>query len=410
MIKINHYEPEGVPHSAHAVLSEENLHTAKAQQLLAQAHGTGGRFVCLCSHHRPLLSVVRRDGRYHLRRLPKTRHLHHRRCLHAEGHLARRPMSKKQEPVIVGDTLHVNINLIPDKSASPKSPKPKRSRRNKIRSKTPAHPTALQGLLRGIWQQAGLHRYAPGMACNLTMEDVNRRLQESAARVKVRDRPNGVYVIGANPKVDERQRWLKYQGAVCQAGIQGLVIGKLEKMYQGETWQGFGLAAPGAAKPIWINLRDNRNTAGLWKKIKRSWSWQLAWLDEAPVYAVFKIDTGKSKNTGNVWTNVRDAAFMALTDDFIPFDSAHEKHLAEILAARHRHFFKPLLRHDEPFLPDFMLTDTTAPVIMEVWGMLDDPDYAERAHRKRAYYQQQGCRLWEWDTRDPMPELPPARG
>ncbi len=49
--------------------------------------------------------------------------------------------------------------------------------------------------------------------------------------------------------------------------------------------------------------------------------------------------------------------------------------------------------------PDFRLTDTTPPTVIEVLGLAGDPEYDRRMAEKRAHYQQVGIPLVEWTPR-----------
>ncbi|MBP2371654.1 hypothetical protein [Pseudonocardia parietis] len=62
-------------------------------------------------------------------------------------------------------------------------------------------------------------------------------------------------------------------------------------------------------------------------------------------------------------------------------------------------------------LPDFVLTDTDPPTVVEVWGMLGREDYRARKQEKLEHYRREGTLLIEWDPHGALPELTlPARG
>lgn len=100
------------------------------------------------------------------------------------------------------------------------------------------------------------------------------------------------------------------------------------------------------------------------------------------------------------------AAVMLTNAGFVPADSSHEVVMADALTTAGRSFLKPL-RYDAAaaVLPDFVLTDTDPPTVVEVWGMLGREEYAARKQDKLAYYRSEGAPLVEWDIRGPLPEL-----
>lgn len=106
------------------------------------------------------------------------------------------------------------------------------------------------------------------------------------------------------------------------------------------------------------------------------------------------------------------AALRLTTADYLPADSSHEVRMAQALAAAWRPFVKPL-RYDstEAVFPDFLLTDTSPPTPVEVWGITGRADYEARKREKQQHYAQasggEGSGLLEWDVRDPMPAIPP---
>ncbi|MDF3882661.1 hypothetical protein [Cupriavidus basilensis] len=86
--------------------------------------------------------------------------------------------------------------------------------------------------------------------------------------------------------------------------------------------------------------------------------------------------------------------------------------MADRLIAEGRAFEKPLRHVDRaPVHPDFRLTDTAPPTVIEVLGLAGDPEYDRRVAEKRAHYQQAGIPLVEWTPSIQALEqlkLPPA--
>jgi hypothetical protein len=114
---------------------------------------------------------------------------------------------------------------------------------------------------------------------------------------------------------------------------------------------------------------------------------------------------------GRQSANIIDAALMAVTPQWIPTESSHERVIAEKLVSEGRSFNKPL-RYDQVrdvVFPDFVLTDcASGEVPMEVFGR-DDEDYLKRKAEKTAYYDKQyGVGgWWCWDATKGREEIPP---
>ena len=77
-----------------------------------------------------------------------------------------------------------------------------------------------------------------------------------------------------------------------------------------------------------------------------------------------------------------DAAVMLTSRDYLPADSSHEVVMSDALVAAHRAFTKPLRYGGETVLPDFVLTDTDPPTVVEVWGIAGRSDYEARKRTK----------------------------
>lgn len=100
-----------------------------------------------------------------------------------------------------------------------------------------------------------------------------------------------------------------------------------------------------------------------------------------------------------------DAALMLTNECYIPAESGHEVVMADALVAAGRAFIKPLRYGGEAVFPDFVLTDTELPTIVEVWGVTGRSDYQRRREAKRAHYTAEAAALLEWTPPDPLPPL-----
>jgi hypothetical protein len=94
-----------------------------------------------------------------------------------------------------------------------------------------------------------------------------------------------------------------------------------------------------------------------------------------------------------------DLGVMLCSAAFIPCDSIHEVAMANRLTREQREFIKPLrMGGDEEVLPDFVLTDTSQPVHVEVYGMNGLPAYEARKLEKAAARRRNGIQAVEWNV------------
>jgi hypothetical protein len=102
---------------------------------------------------------------------------------------------------------------------------------------------------------------------------------------------------------------------------------------------------------------------------------------------------------------------MLCSAAFIPCDSIHEVAMANRLTREQREFIKPLrMGGDEE-----VLTDTSQPVHVEVYGMNGLPAYEARKLEKAAARRRNGIQAVEWNvdrdrsTRSPCPPQPASQ-
>lgn len=148
---------------------------------------------------------------------------------------------------------------------------------------------------------------------------------------------------------------------------------------------------------------------GQWELINKRYRGAVAgWKAEQTAVVIAQIEV--KERDGRQSANVIGAALMAVTQQWIPTESSHERVIAEKLVSEGRSFNKPLLYNEEDdVFPDFVLTDCAiGEVPMEVFGR-DDECYLKRKAGKTAYYDRQyGVGSWWcWDATKDRAEVPP---
>lgn len=111
--------------------------------------------------------------------------------------------------------------------------------------------------------------------------------------------------------------------------------------------------------------------------------------------------------TGNDFT-IGDIAFQRVSRQFIPVDSSYELRVENDLVAEKLEFFKPLRLDGALFLPDFILTGGKQNVVMEIFGIDNDPEYQAQKEKKKLYYQENNIPYWQWTPKgnDSIPPFP----
>ena len=141
--------------------------------------------------------------------------------------------------------------------------------------------------------------------------------------------------------------------------------------------------------------------------VEQSFARQLAGVGDKSQKVVV-IATVRREN-GNY--KVGTVSMMTVSPEFIPADPSHELRVIARLVEEKRFFIKPLRLEEKDLLPDFRLLDSQPCAVMEVFGMMNDPVYRQRAADKVRAYAKWGVPLWQWDPsqQTDMPDFPPRR-
>ncbi|RDU98917.1 DUF1173 family protein [Trinickia dinghuensis] len=104
------------------------------------------------------------------------------------------------------------------------------------------------------------------------------------------------------------------------------------------------------------------------------------------------------------YATISSVVAMPVVHSQIPYDSGYERDLALHLISEERAFRKPLRYDAKEYMqvhPDFVLLDTTEPVVVEVYGM-NTKEYLARKKEKQEIYSkgEYPFDLWEWNAVD----------
>lgn len=265
---------------------------------------------------------------------------------------------------------------------------------------------SLLGLLHLLWERAGLHRHCPGQLPSLV--EALTRIRGAARSVR---RSNsaitqwGLEEYLLLPAVGTREE----QEAQMRANNK-----KLRDAYERRRKVLF-LAicqGPNGAK----SLLDEKGRLSFKSVLQANVRTKMATTLAAELGSRFPAATAayaRGERTvlfgvattagykGSVWAEPDQLVAMPVTSAWIPFDSAFEQALADVLVLKGRAFEKPM-RYDskEPVFPDFVLEDCKAGKhILEVYGVAGRPAYEARRDEKREIYRSDyPGSYWEWDA------------
>lgn len=256
----------------------------------------------------------------------------------------------------------------------------------------------LLGLLHYLWDEAGLNQWKPAFAgkrrVSLSYWWINNAADNVwAGQVKLVDQLL-LPAFGAETREAERNR--VRAAAALQAKHRMLLIAPLA----GFTPE----RADAMARQLKIGGFHGMPMAfmpnGLWDStVRRFPSAVAAWRDGQGTVAIAQVELRRGGKS--VYASVIDMALMSITAEFVPVESSYERVVADLLVAQGRSFIKPL-RYDADaclVLPDFVLTDTSPEMPMEVFGRSNE-EYLRRKEEKTAYYDEHYGKTgwWYWDA------------
>lgn len=283
----------------------------------------------------------------------------------------------------------------------------------------------LLGLLWAIWDRTSLAGWSSAQAKARFPRVLRQRLLATMAGFEA----NGVALSGAAEVI--------LRNADCQPGLlrdlvtrnagrsRILLIGRLTaapSLAPTEyTPNRYRLVLEGASEiglSVFVDGARLGNWAAMYPTAARLLDVTKGAEREAYVFVILTVTMrvfSPPSGPGRVIAEVQDFALMETSLEMVPVASAFELRVANDLVSAGRRFRKPL-RYDpdaEPVHPDFVLTDTTPWMPMEVFGRTDE-GYQTRKAEKVAYYDRvygrSGWWSWEPACQAAPPPLPPVRG
>ena len=380
----------------------ERLQAAQNQRQVIHCHCHEGRG--LAGPAPPLrLTPVRRETTYHLRRDPDDADRHHEDCRHFTlplGQLAQLGLQAEALRVSEEGALRILVDFgLAESSDRSQPPSISTYRHADGREQVTRSRASLLGLLHLMWTKAGLHRHDPARMPRLGPWE---RLRQVASRTV----PNNMRSLS---EYGLASILLLPTSAVEQAGDQ--VRRNRAKLFESHGKRRVMFACQLSAQQL-----ESRNGGGfadlyetfgvgvsvhgdLIESALKQFPSERAALRAGQAVIAFGVAKVRERDRGGHAATVERMVLMGVTDWYVPVESSHERALAERLEAAGRAYLKPL-RHDADTLvhPDFVLTDTAAPVALEVYGM-NTPEYLARKAEKQALYADRlPGQHWHWDA------------
>lgn len=374
------------------------------KSVLRKIHNENGYLTCACSpKNKPRISVSLRNNEYYVSRFPKTGILHSKDCVFYSDFYSQSLSFRKKviEETINGD---YKIRLEEKLINRPKMVSDGNSLPKKGKSGVSKTPITLLGLLRFLWEESQLNHW-PGKGYGHNIDNFHKVIRGVAKKVRIQDfLLDDVLVLPTRIHGNLREDSITRKKRASQLNSGLIVIGEISE------WPNMLKKSPLKL----IGFRDfpaiNINYE-LFKKANDSSPMckNFFQVDNVRVIAIVQTTEPRSNN----FVDMKSIALMPVSKQWIPFDSSYERRLESKLVSEGRAFFKPL-RFDSTTdwaLPDFVLSDVTPNMPLEVFGMETEVYMKRRDEKTRKYDEEFGPDgWWFWDAASSptvIPQLPP---
>ena len=373
-------------------------------RMFERARTEVGYAECMCSAPARRLVIRLREGRFHLAVWPGDGPSHAAECpFHRLDASASGLGGYSREAVFEDERgMHVRLDAaLSLTGASVADASPVVSADSVSRSRA---TMGLKGLFDLLWEQAGLHRFAPSLRrswwhCHRALmeqvvSDVTVNRQPLGQALLVVPPYRGPAAPGAGGAVAD---FLARLGAKERGRRRGLVLGEVKSVAASQY--GFRISLRHLREPLFAGeelvTRVRSSHRAAFSGTRAEDSRQLG------LFLVERTERG--------YLVVADAAVVLTSVGYIPVESSYELAMIDALLAAGRRGVKPL-RYDaraDVVFPDFVLVDDpeAADTVVEVWGITGRADYERRKAEKIRYYQESGRTLLQWTVTEPMPEL-----
>jgi hypothetical protein len=373
----------------------ENI-DAIAEAMVA-AKAAPGHAQCLCTSPARKL-VVRTVGKRHFLAVwPHDGHHHHFACPFYRAEVDAGGAGSQVEPAVRetedGFDVAADFPLSRILKRQPPDPAAQSTALHAPAYRTQRSRMGLLGLLQHLWTVGGLNRWGRGWKRDwwrVTQELIGVIEQGSLGAKPMMEQLYLVPEFSLKRKDLIDQAWDDFKSRLVPSEEQvrmGLVVGEIKDF--GSSSFGYKTTLRHFPTPLYLKQELRQKLS---ESYPRAFHKLNASLDQRNI-GIFLVELAPKG-----YLNVIDGALMACSLQYIPVDSSYEAQVAHKLVDEGRAFSKPLrLEVDASSLPDFVLTDTNPPCVMEVYGMTSS-EYLERKAQKQARYREEGKPVWAWDA------------
>jgi hypothetical protein len=376
-------------------LEEVQDNPAKYAERLGRAKKLPGHAICGCKPPvpgRPLRLVVRRHGTvFHVARWPDEGPLHNRDTCPF--------FAEKSSQGVVGVDPDDAIRVTPDgmdvkldvsftiRTAGPVT-------RGAASTGTGSHSrraTPLLAFLQRLWLDARLNHWTGGTHRNWGTCNAQVLAQLGDGKINGKPMQDVLHVMrlfekdAAETIKAEFEAFLGRITRTDAATERGIVIAELKAVEKSKY--GFAVKIRQTYETFYASTEIIDAAA---KSYRHAWP-QIGQPD-ARVVVVMVLERTRDNNL-----RIVDIAAQLCNRAFIPCDSSYEVEMANRLVLERRRFEKPMRFSDaDEVLPDFILSDTSTPTFIEVYGMESNAQYRARKAEKQAIYARKQTRVVEW--------------
>lgn len=391
---------------------------------LSKHHKRPTRILCLCRKDGGgvEMGVSLRQGTYFLRAAHPGDGIRHRiGCpFHQDG--TNRSDGTEARPVVTHEGGKTVLNLdLPAYMVDASSSSRETSQVSKSTGPSKTRKTGrLRTILDWLWNDAEINFWSPNFEGRRSYYWLKQRLDKSLADLSINGRGNQPLLVIPPYNQDHKENFLSaiksFDDALTPVGGKhpvGVLMGMIKEVRP--VGRGFAVLLKHSAREYhWLS-------ANQWLMLNKSWFGRLNKNPEQgfdPGERDFFVAIAVTRNQkrdqpGNYWSKVEDFAAIEIADTktWLPVDSGHERKLALNMVEQGRTFIKPMaIGENADLLPDFILEDTPEKHVIEVLGLMNNPDYVKRVEQKRAMYlkMKQPVIWWIPGGAEDMPDLPSA--
>lgn len=394
---------------------DARYHPEKLGTALRDARQAVGHVECLCVHPPRQLQIRQVGERFFVALWPQDGPNHDPQCIFYRDESAGRGLSVATQSAIKeldDGRFDVRLDVPIKRAGAPATPIAGSVGASEGRARGPGRArTSLLGMLHHLWDLGQLNRW--GTNWRRDWWRVKHQIGWAAESTVVSRRPFSdlLYVPqefrqGLRDQID--LQWSTFRREVLTADAEGRIrsgfmLGEVRGLEPAKYGGGQRLDLKHHRDPLIISPELYGAAA---KRFIRA----LARISNPDPSSGRVIALAQVEASNGTSLRVVALALMVCSRDYVPVDSNYEAQVAHKLVDEGRAFSKPIkLDENEDLLPDFILTDTRPPTMLEVFGM-ETPEYLRRKEEKLRLYRDRDQVLWTWEAvRDKrIPALPSA--